>query len=591
MRRRPALRALGTGVLLALLAGLGLPGAQLAAWSVVPRAPAAGGGAAGDGLPWLHVAHPAAGRPFIADPAGRSVILRGAVSAGLVDYWSGTDPRVAAPPPYFPIDPAAYDGRCPANSAVIRQPPLCRDDLREMRALGFDALRLALSWSLLEPEPGRYSRLYLDRIAQVVGWARDEGIYVILDMHENAYSRYLPRPVPPPLPGGSPTALNELSGAPAWATFPDAFPSEVFAGQRELNPAVGEAFTNFWIDRAGIQDRYLDALAALARRFRDESAVAGYGVFNEPWPGFVPPPAFDDLLLTPFYRRAVDALTGVGDGLPCPAPAPALPVCGRQGPGAGDRRHLVFLEPQHLREQVDVPTHLPGPISSYGNLVYAIHAYTHVFTLDALLGQPPSANGLDLAYATGDAEARAADAALFVDEFGNEPAQDGLLLAGQLAEQERHLTGSTVWPWKESCSRTTTWGVYAGVFGEAPDQRCAYDRGRDTGPAPQNGCLRAGRERLLARVWPRAVASPERATYAYDPATGGFAMKGVAAPGAPETLIEVPAEVTGAVQATGAAVAAVEREPEGGRLVHVQPAGGAYRVTVEPASLALRGCA
>jgi hypothetical protein len=239
---------------------------------------------------------------------------------------------------------------------------------------------------------------------------------------------------------------------------------------------------------------------------------------------------------------------------------------------------------------VDVPTHLPGPISSYGNLVYAIHAYTHVFTLDALLGQAPSGSGLDLAYATGDAEARAADAALFVDEFGNEPAQDGLLLAGQLAEQERHLTGSTVWPWKENCARTTTWGVYAGVFGDAPDQRCAYDRGRDTGPAPQNGCLRAGRERLLARVWPRAVASPDRVGYAYDPATGGFAMTGVAAPGAPETLIEVPAQVTGAVQATGA-VAAVEREPEGGRLVHVQPAGGAYRVTVEAAPLALAGCA
>jgi hypothetical protein len=482
-----------------------------------------------------------------------------------------------------------------------------------MHALGFDVLRLALSWSLLEPRPGRYDQRYLDRVAQVVDWARAEGIYVILDLHENAYSRFLDRPVPPPLPGGSPTALNQLSGAPEWAVLTGPLPSVVEAGQRELNPAVFAAFTSFWLNLrvgapagqapgTGLQDHYLGALAALARRFHDDSAVAGYGVFNEPWPGFVPPPAFEDLFLIPFYRRVVDALTGAGDGLPCPASTPALAACGYPDLGVRDRAHLFFLEPDHLREQTDFPTSLPAPSIPYPNLVYAIHAYTHVFTLDALAGQDPRQAAyppgrLELSYASAEVEARTLRAALFVDEFGDEPAEDSLLLAGQLREQERHLVGSTFWVWKENCGATTTWGIFDGVFGGQADQRCAYDRpagaagAAGAAPVPQNGCLRPARERLLARPWPRAIAASSNPAYSYDPATGLFRLSAAAPAGALETLLFVPPEVRGAVTVTGAAaVTATEVDAGGGRLVHVRPAGGTYRLVVQPAPLQLDGC-
>ncbi|MBO0743743.1 MAG: hypothetical protein J2P43_01895 [Candidatus Dormibacteraeota bacterium] len=87
-------------VILLALAALSYPGADLAAWAIRPddalpqRAPAGT-------LPWLHVAHPPGGLPFIADPLGRQVILRGAVVAGLVDWWSGSDPNQADPPRTF----------------------------------------------------------------------------------------------------------------------------------------------------------------------------------------------------------------------------------------------------------------------------------------------------------------------------------------------------------------------------------------------------------------------------------------------------------------------------------------------------------
>jgi endoglycosylceramidase len=490
------------------------PGADAVALLAGLRAPLPAGVAPG-GSGWLHVQRVGGGLPYIADSGGRRVVLRGAIVAGLVDYWSGADQSLAAPGPYFPVGPAAYEAGCPANSAMVRVPPLCRDDLAQMRALGFNVLRLPLSWSLLEPRPGLYDQAYLARIAQVVGWARAEGLHLILDMHQNAYSRFIPGgDGPPPLPGGTRPRLRDYSGAPAWATRTDGLPFENYLGQREVDPAVLEAATSFWLNRDHLQDHYIGAVAALARRFKDDSAVAGYSLFNEPWPGWAAPPMFDDLELFPFYRRVIDAITGAADGAPCPPVASALPVCGYPDLGIHARRQLIFLEPGLWRQVTDLPTHLPLPVSSYPNVVLSIHAYTHKYTLDALLGQPPDRAaypfaGYEQTYATAELEATALGAALFAGEYGDEVSEDGLLLSNQLLEQERHLAGSAFWAWKENCSPSATWGVYAGVQGEGADQRCAYDRpaaSRDSGPQPQSGCLRPGRERLLARVYPSALA-------------------------------------------------------------------------------------
>ena len=513
------------------------------------------------------------------------------MAAGLVDYWSGTVEDNSQPPPLFPISASAYAAGCPTNFLTIRNPPLCKNDFAEMRALGFNVVRLALSWSLLEPAPGAYSTEYLDRIAQVVGWARDQGIYVILDMHENAYSRYISRPAKVTLPGAKLPSLADQTGAPRWATLTDGLPGDKYLGQRELSLSVGAAFTNFWFNAkvggVGLQDHYLGAVATLARRFKDESAVVGFGAFNEPWPGFVAPPASDDLLIYPFYRRLIDAITGVADGVRCPTGFPALPICGHPSLGVDDRRHIFFLEADHLREVTDFPTSLALPISSYPNLAFAIHPYTHKYTLDALLGVKPSQSaypfgGYRQAYATAEAEARSMGAALFVSEFGNEPELDAALLTNELRRQDEYGTGSTYWPWKENCGGST-WGIYNGPIGNTD---CAYQRAAGkipTGPQPESGCLRQSKERLLAR--PTVLAAVGRGLkYAYDPASGLFGLSATAPAGNTlATLVLVPKEVTGLASQPSAVLA------DGGRLVRFVPSGP-YTVTIARAPLKLSGC-
>jgi hypothetical protein len=454
-------------------------------------------------------------------------------------------------------------------------PPLCQDDLAGMAALGFNSLRLPLSWSLLEPERGRFNQQYVDRVAQVVDWARALGIYVIIDMHQNAYSRYV----------GAPQAgvadLRNYTGAPAWATFTDGFPSHAY-GQREINPAVLEADTNFWYDRSGIQDEYIATVAFLAKRFKDDSTVAGYSVFNEPLPGWNLPPGFEDLLLFPFYRRVIDAVTGVGDGLLCWSGFFMPAVCGYRDLGVRDQRHLFFLDTGLVREVTDFPTHLGLPVSSYPNLVLGLHPYTHGYTIDALMGQKPNQSpgypwgGYDQSYSLGAREAKAMGAALFVAEFGNDQEWDTLIMTNELLQQEKHLVGFAFWTWKEN-GGSSSWGM--------------FDPATTTvSPLPSSGCLRTARERILARVYPRA-SSDARLSYHYDPATGAFSLSAVARDGDPPTVVLVPPEVTGDVSSSGAVQVTTTTNLDGSRTVVGSPIGGPFTISVTAASLALQGCA
>ena len=501
-------------------------------------------------LPWLHVEHPAAGAPFIADDQGRMVLLHGAIPASLLEFGN------ASP---NPIDPAGYaGGQCPAGVKGSNYPPLCQSDVDVMAAMGFNSMRLPLSWSLLEPQRGQFNAVYVDRIAQIVDWARADHIYVIVDMHQNAFSHFV---------GGGPGVNpGSNSGAPQWATFTDGFPSHVFGGNREVNAAVLEANSNFWYDRDGIQDEYIAALAYVAKRFRDDPVVAGYGVYNEPWLGWNLPPGFEDLLLFPFYRRVIDALTGAGDGLPCWSGFFMPASCGYRDLGVDDRRHLFFLDTGLFREVTDFPTHLGLPISSYRNVVLALHAYTHIYTLDKLTpwkDYPPG--GYDQSYAYAMREAKAMDAALFVSEFSGDPAQDATLLTTQLLEQEQHRLGFAFWPWKEDGAGQ--WGAYK----------------------PFGGCLRLSRERLLARVYPQATADTS-VNFHYDPSDGLFWLHAAGRDGDPSTVVYIPPEVTGQVTLDGAIQGVVEDQADGSRLVLASPSGGAFTIAVAPAPLRLHGC-
>lgn len=474
----------------------------------------------------------------IVDQHGRQVLLRGMNVDGLVDYYQ---PNLQPP---YPSGPAPYlHHRCPSDDAAVEGVVLCWFDFWQMRPLGYDAIRLNLSWSLLEPAPGRIDRAYLERVAQVVAWARAQGIYVILDMHQDAWSKYLysgPQDVCPPgtqrMPG--------YDGAPVWAS-PRLAPVCAAGGIREVDPAVQEDFQRFYSDApapdgTGLQEHYIAALLALARRFASDPAVTGYDIMNEPSPGDTPAPEpFDMGVLLPFYAKVIGRVV-------------------REVP----RFHqLFFIEPDVSRDATDQSaiTRSWSSYSSYANVVYAPHVYTRVHT--------PSFFPMDGGFKSAIADASHLGLPLWIGEFGDEPKDDNTILRGMYELQDQHDLGGAMWLWKENHNDLDP-SVYKGVYG----------------PPFGRGVPQPSRIELTSRVYPLYLAGRLQ-TFSYDPSTRRFALQASSSRvpfgrRARATVIFVPAACRLQPHASGARIQVFRRGSA--RELYLYPTGGPYRVWLGP---------
>jgi endoglycosylceramidase len=335
-RRPPQLAVVGLA-LAALLAGA-------CAWACAPigslttRVPPADRGPPAGGLPWLH-----ATADRIVDPTGRTVLLRGFNDDALLDW-----PRLA-----------------PA--------PLDESDAALIQASGFNLVRLPIAWSRLEPVRGRVDHGYLEQVAATVDLLNRHDLYVVLDMHFSL--------------GWSPRFGG--SGAPTWAVVPRV-PALGWlppgpAWWPNLSPAVVAAEGYFWLSNDWQADFEL-VWRAVAARFRDDSGVVGYDLYNEPHPFPLPPPAFARHWLWPFYARTIDRI------------------------GAADPNHLFVVEEAVL---LDAPTPIV-PLQA-PDLVYSPHVYTGSLVPPAFTAAPQRLSG----HIRDEAgRARALGAPLWVGEFG-----------------------------------------------------------------------------------------------------------------------------------------------------------------------------
>lgn len=378
-----------------------------------------------------------------------------------------------------------------ANAFVAYNPshpeavPLTASSLREMAALGFDVVRLPLSLSLLEPRPGRIAKAYLDAVASTVAQARSQGLWVLMDLHQDRYNRHL--------------FDGEADGIANWGVWPAGMPTvPTLLGL--TNPAVQGAFTSFWLNvrvgRLRLWDIYDRGLQALGRRFRDQPGVLGYDVMNEPNPGFLLGPSFRTRHLLPFYRQAVASLRAV------------------------DPVHIVFVEPDLESAALG---YVPWPRAAlpFPNVVYAPHAYLPVGLVGSAHGLPPAVRGaavreaLDVLYARAYASARASGLPLWIGEFGVPPTPEGdRQIAHQIALQNRYKVGSAFWLWQIRPG-AYPWEVVA------PDGALAPD---------------ANRARLLASPHPTVVAGTTVSTR-FRPADAHYELVYRADPGAGETTI------------------------------------------------------
>jgi hypothetical protein len=265
------------------------------------------------------------------------------------------------------------------------------------------------------------------------------------------------------------------------------------------DPAVQHAFDNFWANHRvpgtgkGVQDFYVEALTEVARRFRDEPAVLGIDVMNEPATGSrcaQPDPVkanCPDLelqLLRPFYEKASRAV------------AKAAP------------HMIVFVEPFMLQGALGTPIDTPI-VAPAGQRGLSFHNYGPV----EATREKVSAGAL--------AVAERKHAAILNTEWGfsNDPAA----VDAQANDFDRRLISWLAWP--------------RGAFEALVDPSLP-----DHGNGDRAQILRA-----YARPYPQATAgTPE--TLKFDSASGTLRYRyttalvggGRAAP-AMQTEIRIPA--------------------------------------------------
>ena len=190
--------------------------------------------------------------PGIYDQQGRFIILRGVNYNVLGDYWQG-------------------------NVSVANTKPYEENDLQMMASYGVNCVRLLFSWSKLEPVQGQYNQNYINQIKSVIETAAKYNIYVLLDMHHDAWGKYIVTP----LTETCEKPNKGWDGAPDWATITDGVSTCTVDGSRESAPAVYHAFQNFWDNTNGIQDAAINAWKTLVKQTAKYSNVIGYDLLNE----------------------------------------------------------------------------------------------------------------------------------------------------------------------------------------------------------------------------------------------------------------------------------------------------------------------
>lgn len=336
----------------------------------------------------------------IVDALGREVLLRGVNVNAYVEYWS--------------YDPDLFTTY-----------PFTGDDADRIAGIGWNAVRLLLSWSRVEPEPGVYDDAYLEKIAGAVRRLESRGIYTILDLHQDAWGPSLAARPGEVCPRRSQPAFG-WDGAPAWATQDGGEPRCAPGGVRELSPAVRAAFDAFWADApgpggVGIRTRYVRMLAHVVARFAGDDGVAGYDVMNEP-NDFTGPQA-----LTGFYAAALAGIRAAEDD-------------------AGAPHRLVFLEPSIVWNVLGVP--LLEPFTDDSQVVYAPHIYQGGIGGGTLSATP-------FQQARDQAAALFGGAPVLTGEWGADPRRaadpaDDYFEHHQ-ALQDQFRIGATYWSWREAC--------------------------------------------------------------------------------------------------------------------------------------------
>ncbi len=249
--------------------------------------------------------------------------------------------------------------------AEFRKNYITEADVQRIAGLGYNSVRPALNARLFltESDPPLRVNEGFELLDNLVKWCKARGIYVIIDMH----------------------------GAPGGQT-----------GQN-IDDSANDKPELFMQTKH--QDRLVDLWTAIAKRYQDEPAVAGYDLLNEPLPGRTGAAAQFKDQVEPLYQRITKAIRQV------------------------DQKHMIILEGMDWSNDWSVFT---KPFD--GNLVYQFHYYCW----DTPARLKSIQHYVDMG--------KRFNAPVWVGETGE---RDGTIYWATTEYFEANNIGWSFWPWKK----------------------------------------------------------------------------------------------------------------------------------------------
>ena len=236
----------------------------------------------------------------ITDDSGRTLILRGVNVSG-----SSKSPVNACVSGGNTAGiPAAIAAGIPEESVSFVGRPFPLEEAEEhferLKSWGFTCIRFVITWEALEHSgPGVYDESYLAYLRKILLAAEKAGISVFMDPHQDVWSRWTGGDGAPAwtleklgidvdklnLTG---SAVDTAGTAMIWPVnyslyatatmFTLFFAGNVFAPQVKIE---GESAQDFLVER------YTAAFRHCFRRLKNCKAIAGWGIMNEPHPGYI----------------------------------------------------------------------------------------------------------------------------------------------------------------------------------------------------------------------------------------------------------------------------------------------------------------
>jgi endoglycosylceramidase len=306
--------------------------------------------------------------------------------------------------------------------------------IQQMAHLGFNFIRLAINWSGLEPTEGTFNYANLALLDSVLKSAQNAGIYVLIDYHQDAYSKEIGEDGAP-LWAIIPTPTTLLSGPIAFGPNLPRPPYDLNA--RRVSAPVLDAFNSFWENVDNIQDRFMPVWQLVALRYADNPVVIGYEDMNEPV-AIQTPNGLQ--LLDNFHVKAAQALRKV------------------------DKNHLFWLEPEVTTRNFTLKYPLRSSPFPDKNIVYAFHLYPGLAGLN-FSTYSDWFTALTATFDSALAEAQSYGAVPVLDEWGTNLHQKYnpipfVTVILELADER--FMGNAFWGWTDfGDSADDSWGCYS----------------------------------------------------------------------------------------------------------------------------------